>query len=98
MCLTTVRADRGQLASTGAFLKRRFVRIFPMYWALTALALVIYLIAPRQVNMAGGETKIVESFFLESLPGCRWPGPAGPDQIALHRRRPIHHNALETPL
>jgi peptidoglycan/LPS O-acetylase OafA/YrhL len=49
------------------FLKKRFIRIVPLYWFYTLLALVIYLIIPERVNSGGGETEIVKSFFLLPL-------------------------------
>ena len=49
------------------FLKKRFIRIVPLYWFYTLLALAIYLIMPERVNSGGGETEILKSFFLLPL-------------------------------
>ena len=46
------------------FLKARFFRIIPLYWVLTSLALVVYLIFPEKVNSSGGVTDVLASFTL----------------------------------
>lgn len=60
----SVRNRHGGLHQSGDFLRGRIARIIPLYWGLTALALVVYLIAPQLVNTAGGSTQILHSFFL----------------------------------
>lgn len=51
----------------GAFMRDRVVRIMPLYWVLSCLALVAFLVAPQYVNSSGGGTAIWNSFFL--IPG-----------------------------
>jgi exopolysaccharide production protein ExoZ len=46
------------------FIKNRIIRIIPLYWTLTIIGLIIFLILPDKVNSSGGETVIFESFFL----------------------------------
>tara|TARA_R110001583_G_scaffold40193_1_gene128598 strand:- start:4114 stop:5079 length:966 start_codon:yes stop_codon:yes gene_type:complete len=47
-----------------SFIKARIVRIIPLYWFFTLIALFAYLIVPSLVNSSGGETKIFDSIFL----------------------------------
>jgi len=49
------------------FLKKRFIRIIPLYWFYTLVALAIFLLMPDRVNSAGGHTEILKSFFLLPL-------------------------------
>jgi len=49
------------------FLKKRFVRIVPLYWFYTLIALAIFLLMPERINSSGGETLILKSFFLFPL-------------------------------
>jgi len=53
--------------SVRIFLKKRFVRIVPLYWFYTLIALTIFLLMPERVNNSGGETLILKSFFLFPL-------------------------------
>ncbi|MBB1297211.1 acyltransferase [Pseudoalteromonas sp. SR41-7] len=46
------------------FLKSRILRIIPLYWFFTLLALVIFIVLPDLVNSSGGETVVFKSFFL----------------------------------
>ncbi|KYP96028.1 acyltransferase [bacteria symbiont BFo2 of Frankliniella occidentalis] len=46
------------------FLRKRLIRIFPLYWVLSLVALVIYIINPSLVNSSGGHTDIISSMFL----------------------------------
>jgi peptidoglycan/LPS O-acetylase OafA/YrhL len=46
------------------FISNRIIRIIPLYWTLTILALIVFLILPDKVNSSGGETVIFQSFFL----------------------------------
>jgi len=49
------------------FLKKRFIRIIPLYWFYTLIALAIFILMPERVNSAGGGTDILKSFFLLPL-------------------------------
>ncbi|WP_413725045.1 acyltransferase family protein [Sodalis sp. RH16] len=46
------------------FAESRVIRVFPPYWILTTIALIVYLINPSMVNSSGGTTGIFVSFFL----------------------------------
>ena len=46
------------------FLKARVIRIIPLYWFLTTLALVIFIFIPEKVNSSGGNTNIIASYLL----------------------------------
>jgi peptidoglycan/LPS O-acetylase OafA/YrhL len=46
------------------FLKARLLRIIPLYWILTTVALVVFIIMPDKVNSSGGETNILYSYLL----------------------------------
>ncbi|WP_409439073.1 acyltransferase family protein [Psychromonas sp. GE-S-Ul-11] len=46
------------------FLKSRVLRIIPLYWFFTLIALIAYFLVPTMVNSSGGKTLILESFFL----------------------------------
>ncbi len=50
------------------FFGRRIVRIYPTYFILTALAALVFLVRPEQVNSSGGTTNVLASFLI-------WPGP-----------------------
>lgn len=54
-------------ASLADFWRRRFVRIMPLYWVLSLVALGIFLASPGSVNSSGGDTAVWKSFFL--IPG-----------------------------
>lgn len=60
MCFTT----HSQSLSPARFMINRAVRILPLYWVLTLVALLVFLIAPDKVNASGGTTGIAESFLL----------------------------------
>ena len=49
------------------FLKKRFIRIIPLYWFYTLVALAIFILLPERVNSGGGNTDILKSFFLLPL-------------------------------
>jgi len=49
------------------FIKKRFIRIVPLYWFYTLVALAIFLLLPERVNSGGGDTEIIKSFFLLPL-------------------------------
>lgn len=47
------------------FMKNRFIRVLPLYWALSAVALIIFLAQPELVNKSSTKaTAIWESFLL----------------------------------
>ena len=46
------------------FLKSRILRIIPLYWFFTLLALAVFIAFPDLVNSSGGETVVFKSFFL----------------------------------
>lgn len=46
------------------FIKARLVRIIPLYWVLTSVALCVYWVAPDKVNSSGGSTSVLYSFIL----------------------------------
>lgn len=46
------------------FIANRIKRIIPLYWIVTAVALVVYIVAPAMVNASGGETSIFSSWTL----------------------------------
>lgn len=60
MCYTTHNKD----ISAYQFIKNRVQRIIPLYWLLSSLALIAYLIYPSLVNSSGGKTDVLASFFL----------------------------------
>ena len=49
------------------FLKKRFIRIIPLYWFYTLIALAVFILMPERVNSAGGGTDVFKSFFLLPL-------------------------------
>ena len=44
-----------------SFIKARFIRIVPLYWVLTSMALVVFLFFPEKVNSSGGVTDVLAS-------------------------------------
>ena len=60
MMMTTTQA--GRVPAAGEFLKRRLVRIAPLYWALTAIAFAMVLAAGSAVN-----TVVTPEKFLASM-------------------------------
>lgn len=66
MCHIYMGSRTGPHALLG-FWQRRLIRILPMYWLLTLLALCVFLAAPGMVNSSGGTTSIWKSFLL--IPG-----------------------------
>lgn len=60
MCYTTY----GKKVDFKSFIKNRIKRILPLYWLLTLIALILYLLYPHLINSSGGKTGIIESFFL----------------------------------
>ena len=53
--------------SVRVFLKKRFIRIIPLYWFYTLIALSIFILLPERVNSSGGDTEILKSFLLLTL-------------------------------
>jgi exopolysaccharide production protein ExoZ len=52
------------------FMEKRIIRVFPLYWGLSLLALVVFILAPKLINSNAQEpTDIAASFFL-------WPTSA----------------------
>ena len=47
-----------------SFITARIKRIIPLYWVLTTMALVIYILFPDKVNSSGGGTNIIHSYTL----------------------------------
>ncbi len=55
----------------GRFLKRRFLRVYPIYWAWSVPVLVLFLMRPDMVNSSHGRPDVLRSFLLlpqEHLP------------------------------
>lgn len=63
MCHTMLEKHQQPNAAV-SFLWRRVLRIIPLYWFVTCLALVPYFLMPSQVNSSGGSTDLFSSFFL----------------------------------
>jgi len=60
MCHTVTRRSGG----VNRFIIARVKRIVPIYWLLTTMALVVYLLMPDKVNSSGGHTNILASYLL----------------------------------
>lgn len=60
MCFTC----EGKNVTFTNFIKNRIIRIIPLYWILTTAALFIFLIKPELINSSGGNTSIIDSYFL----------------------------------
>ncbi len=65
MCFTS---DKKRIRFS-EFITARVIRIIPLYWILTSVALAIYFILPEKVNSSGGETNIFASYFLYPISG-----------------------------
>lgn len=48
----------------GDFIVNRIIRIIPLYWTFTIIALIIYIVMPDKINSSGGATVVFESFVL----------------------------------
>ncbi|AXQ29919.1 acyltransferase [Solimonas sp. K1W22B-7] len=58
-------ASQRNLSAAGTFLRHRFVRVLPIYWTLTAVALLVFLLRPDLVNKSGvGRTTDIAASFL----------------------------------
>ena len=55
--------EKSGLSTIWVFLKHRIIRIIPLYWFLTFIALIVYIVLPIS-TYHGGEISIVKSFFL----------------------------------
>jgi exopolysaccharide production protein ExoZ len=51
------------------FVRNRCIRILPLYWILTTVALGIFLVAPERVNTSGGATHVLASYLLVPVKG-----------------------------
>ncbi len=67
----------GSVAYAGEFLKRRFVRIAPLYWIFTTLMLVAIQLTPGQVHhLDSGPGRVISSYLF--LPSTRADGAMVP--------------------
>jgi exopolysaccharide production protein ExoZ len=67
----------GQPGAARVFLMRRIVRIVPLYWMITAALILVYLVAPKILNVPiEGWRAIVTSFFF--IPDLRANGEIRP--------------------
>lgn len=46
------------------FMFARVKRIIPLYWFLSLISLVVYLVFPEKINSSGGDTNVIYSFML----------------------------------
>lgn len=46
------------------FIKNRVIRIIPLYWMLSLMSLMVYMIAPERINSSTGATDVFNSFIL----------------------------------
>jgi len=60
MCHVT---SGGRVAIAG-FVRNRLLRILPLYWILTTVALSVFLLMPGRVNTSGGSTHVLASYLL----------------------------------
>jgi exopolysaccharide production protein ExoZ len=54
----------GRPGEAGRFLKRRFLRVYPIYWAWSVPVLALFLIRPDMVNSSHGRPDVLRSFLL----------------------------------
>lgn len=59
----------GKSVNTLTFIKKRAVRIIPVYWILTTVALIVFLISPSSVNSTLQRPGIINSYFLYPVEG-----------------------------
>jgi len=75
MILTT--KNFGEPGAWKVFLLRRLIRIVPLYWVLTTLTVVVLLMAPRSMEIAGNKLSyILSSYFF--IPALRAPDDLRP--------------------
>jgi len=60
MCHTTWKKD----VTFSKFMSARVKRILPLYWVVTTLALIVFMVMPGVVNSGGGTTSIWASYLL----------------------------------
>jgi peptidoglycan/LPS O-acetylase OafA/YrhL len=60
----STRDKHGSLGSVDDFLRGRIARIFPLYWFMTIVANIAFVVAPSLVNTASGKTDVLASYFL----------------------------------
>jgi exopolysaccharide production protein ExoZ len=58
----------GKKVETNEFIKKRFMRIIPLYWFLTSIAATVYFISPSLINSHGAETTVINSYTLFPVP------------------------------
>jgi peptidoglycan/LPS O-acetylase OafA/YrhL len=64
ICVTTMRRF-GTPGAPGLFAYRRLTRVYPLYWIVTALVLIVFLIRPDLVNShSGARPEVLQSFLL----------------------------------
>ncbi|MEL5375097.1 acyltransferase [Serratia marcescens] len=51
------------------FMKKRFVRIIPIYWVLTSVALAVFIISPSSVNSTMAPPGVINSYLLFPVEG-----------------------------
>ena len=70
--VTVTRGKFGQAKSALLFLYHRVSRIYPLYWAYTTLALLVFIVQPSWVNNSqGNQVDILSSYLL--FPGSLLP-------------------------
>ena len=70
--VTVTRGKFGQMKSALLFLYHRVSRIYPLYWAYTTLALLVFIVQPSWVNNSqGNQVDILSSYLL--FPGRLLP-------------------------
>jgi peptidoglycan/LPS O-acetylase OafA/YrhL len=57
-------ATRDPGLRVGDFVRHRIIRVIPLYWLMTCIALAVFLVMPERVNSSGGETDVLASFLL----------------------------------
>jgi exopolysaccharide production protein ExoZ len=69
MTITTWSSDHDGAASR-RFLARRFRRIYPIYWFVSALVLIVFVVQPGLVNShSAHQPEVLQSFLLAPQPG-----------------------------
>lgn len=64
MCLTADQKENRFLD----FMTKRLLRVIPIYWILTSVALIVYIYSPSLVNSSGGSTSVIYSYLLLPTP------------------------------
>lgn len=76
MIYTTARAF-GEAGAAATFIERRLVRIAPLYWLMTALIILVALVAPRFLNVPIENWRSVATSYL-FIPDIRGNGEVRP--------------------